>query len=53
MYDDEIRLLRELVTAYDGWPHNPECISIADRLRSTISALERLSEIELKAAQSQ
>lgn len=50
MYDAEINLLRELVKAYNGWPHNPDCISVADTLRSTISALERLAEIEMKAA---
>lgn len=52
MYDEEIALLRELMKAYEDWPHNPECVSVADKLRSAISALERLAEIEMRAAES-
>lgn len=51
MYEAEIALLRQLTAVYDGWPHNPECVSVADTLRSTISALERLTEIEMQAAE--
>lgn len=49
MYEVEIALLRQLVAAYDGWPHNPECVSVADTLRSAISALQRLGDIEMVA----
>lgn len=49
MYEVEIALLRQFVAAYDGWPHNPECVSVSDTLRSAISALNRLGEIEMKA----
>lgn len=52
MYESEINLLRQFLKVYDGWPHNPECINVADLLRSTISALERLTEIETQAAES-
>lgn len=45
-------MLRLLVKAYDAWPHNPDCINTADTLRSTISALDRLEEIEMQAAES-
>lgn len=49
MYEVEIALLRQLVAAYDGWLHNPECVSVSDTLRSAISALNRLGEIEMNA----
>lgn len=53
MYDEEIRLLRQLVAVYDGWPHNPECVNVAGTLRSAISGLERLAEIETQTAEAQ
>lgn len=49
MYEVEIALLKQLVAAYDGWPHNPECVSVSDTLRSAISALQRLGDIEMHA----